>query len=655
MDGQRSVDDLWKEIAEELGDDAPSQEEVIHLLHQLHAADVLKTGVPPDLEEMNQRRRKAARARWLQSLMNPLAIRVPLWDPDAFLSRTWPRLRRVGVVATALAWTTAVVWALLLAWMHWGELTENLQDRVLAFENLFVLWLTYPVVKFCHELGHAYAVKSGAGEVHEMGLMFLVFAPVPYVDASAASAFRSKPRRVMVGAAGMIVEVFFAATAMFVWVAVEPGLVRAIAFNVMLIGGFSTVVFNGNPLLRFDGYYILSDAIEIPNLAQRSTRYWGYLAKRFALGATEADSPAHTRGERAWFTLYAPISWVYRLFVMLAIALFVMSEYFFIGVLLGLWSIVSMLVIPAGKSLAFVMTNAELDRYRTRANAVTFSMIAGIALLLTLMPVPAWTNVEGVVWVPESAELRAGTGGFVERVLVNSGPAVASGDPVIELSDPELLAQVATHAARVDQLTVQLSSELFSDRVKADLTRQQLEAEKITLQRLENRLDELVVRAQRNGHWMVPNAPDLPGKYFAQGSLLGYVLSGSSRVLRVVVSQEDVDIVRARTREIHVKLADRPQQTYRARLVREIPGGSESLPSKALTLEGGGPHATDPRDPNGLKTLARTFQFDLELSENLRDLRFGTRAHVKFEHEPEPLMAQIYRRVRQLFLGQLSV
>ena len=154
--------------------------------------------------------------------------------------------------------------------------------------------------------------RRSAEPVHEFGVMFLVFAPVPYVDASAASEFRSKWRRALVGAAGMIVEVFFAALALYVWLAVEQGLVRALAYNVMLIAGVSTVVFNGNPLLRYDGYYILADLLEIPNLAQRATRYWGYLVERYVFRTEDSKDFVATRGERIWLLLYAPASFFYR-------------------------------------------------------------------------------------------------------------------------------------------------------------------------------------------------------------------------------------------------------------------------------------------------------------------------------------------------------
>ena len=175
--------------------------------------------------------------------------------------------------------------------LHWPELTENVADRVLATHNLILLWLCFPLIKLLHELGHAYTTKLGGGEVHDMGLILLVFTPVPYVEASAASGFRSKWRRVLVGAAGMLVETFIAALAMFIWVAAEPGVLRAVAFNIMLIAGVSTLVFNANPLLRFDGYYILSDLIEIPNLSQRANRYWRYLAEKYVFRMKDSDKP----------------------------------------------------------------------------------------------------------------------------------------------------------------------------------------------------------------------------------------------------------------------------------------------------------------------------------------------------------------------------
>ncbi|PTN51933.1 hypothetical protein DAI43_07070, partial [Achromobacter xylosoxidans] len=211
--------------------------------------------------------------------------------------------------------------------MHWQALTHNIWDQVFSTGNVLAMALVYPVVKAIHELGHACAVKARGGEVHEIGLMFLLLVPIPYVDASAASAFADKRWRMLAGGAGILVELFLAAVAMIVWTQQDPGLGRSLAYTVIVLCGVSTLFMNGNPLLRYDGYYVLSDAIEIPNLGQRANGYLGYLFKRYALGLRGVEAPRATPGERAWFAGYAVLSFCYRMFIMF-LAIFIMAGQF---------------------------------------------------------------------------------------------------------------------------------------------------------------------------------------------------------------------------------------------------------------------------------------------------------------------------------------
>ncbi len=204
-----------------------------------------------------------------------------------------------------------------------------------------------------------------------MGIMLLVFMPVPYVEASAAYAFRNKYHRMVVGAAGIMTELFLAAIAMVVWVLVEPGAVRSIAFNVMVISGVSTLLFNGNPLLRFDAYYVLSDFLEIPNFGTRSNQQLGYLLKRYLLGVKNNPPPARSSGEAVWLVTYSVASFFYRMFIMVVIALFVAGKFFIIGVLLAIWSIYGFLVHPTFKVAKGLMMDGEIKRKRNRLYAVT--------------------------------------------------------------------------------------------------------------------------------------------------------------------------------------------------------------------------------------------------------------------------------------------
>ena len=655
LDGERTMDEVWNAAIEQLGDDTPGQEEVIRLLSQLHAADLLQCEVSPDSAELFERYGRQHRARSTSNWRNPFSIRFPLWNPDRFLSRTLPFMQPFFNGFGALLYCAIVGLGIVLAGLHWPELSENLADRVLAAENLFVLLLCFPAVKFLHELGHGYAAKAGGGEVHEMGIMLLVFMPVPYVDATAASGFRSKWRRVLVGAAGMLTEIFIASLFVLVWVAAEPGWLRAVAFNVMLIAGVSTVVFNGNPLLRFDGYYILSDLIEIPNLATRGNQYWRYLAERYVFRMAQAEPPMATAGERRWFLFYTPAAFVYRTFILVAIVLYIAAEWFFIGVLLALWGAITMLIWPIVKFAGYLLAIPRAARARQRAFTISGIACAAILVSLFLVPMPLRIQAEGVVWLPEEANVLAGADGFVRSALVRPGAEVTANTPLVESHDPAITAELRVLEARLAELEARLDYQLFAERVEAEITRQELTREHARYARLLERAEQLVARSAVAGRFLVERPEDLPGRYLRRGELLGYVIQDSRRVVRAVVSQDDVDLVRNRLVRVDVRLAERVEDAYPAALVREVPAARDRLPSTALSSEGGGAIAADPRDPKGGKALASTFQFDLELPPQVPSVSYGGRVYVRFVLQPEPLATQWYRRIRQAFLARFHV
>ena len=653
LDGTRTVDQLWHETANRLGETAPGQDEIIQLLAQLHAADLLQTEVTPDAGELLDRGALIDRARWLGNFANPLALRLRFWHPDKFFERTFPLLRWVFGWRGTLLWMLVVAPAIVLAAQNWGQLSANASDQILAADNIILMALCFVVLKALHELGHGYAVKAFGGTVYEIGVMFLVFAPMPYVDASAAAEFRSKWHRALVGAAGMIVELFIAALALYIWLAVEPGLVRAVAYNVMLVAGLSTVLFNGNPLLRYDGYYILSDVLEIPNLAQRATRYWGYLVETYLFRTKGLPAFVSSRGERPWLFLYAPASFLYRIFILLAIALFIASEYLFVGVAIAIWGILTGVVRPIGKALWQVFAGPRLQHNRVRAVSVTCGLLLVGATGLFAIPAPLYTTTEGVVWLPDTANLRAGTSGFVRRLLVEPGRTVSIGEALVESEELTLSAALDILQAQVVELDAKLASQKFSDRVKAEITATELRHVQAELATVQTRAERLIARSRMEGIFALANPQDLPGRYFKEGQLIGYVLPPGSRIVRAAVKQDDIDLVRSRLRRVSVKPAEQVAAVVPARMVREVPAGRDELPSKALGGTGGGALATDPRDPQGTKTLQRVFQFDIELLSDESPAAFGSRAYVRFDHHWEPVGYQLWRKLRQLMLSRL--
>jgi putative peptide zinc metalloprotease protein len=661
MDGKRTVDAIWQEMVAEMDTEAPGQEAIVSLLMQLHGADLLTGDIPPDAAELLVRRDRLRRSVWLRNVRSPLSMQIPLLDPDRFLTRTMPLLRPLFSWAALIGWLMLMTAAGMTIGQHWAELTDNIIDRVMATEGLLAMALCYPIIKVLHELGHGYTAKRFGCEVRQMGVMLLVLFPVPYVDASPSAALASKWQRAGVAAAGIIVEVTLAAIAALVWASAEPGLLRAVAFNVMVIGGVSTVLINGNPLLRFDGYYVLSDVIEVPNLAQRSIRYLGHQVERYVFRVPGIGRFNAAPYERFAMLLYAPTSWGYRLLVMLGIATFVASHYFVVGVGIAIFTVVMGLLLPLGKALWRVMLGQRYRLCRGRAAGLTFGAIAVAAVAILAMPAPVHTTAEGVIWVPQEAIVRAGTDGFIRSVAPEAGTQVMPGTTLVVLEHPIAEAKLNVTAARVQELEAKYNAEWVDDKIAAQVTKFELAGAKAALVREQYRISQQAIVAASGGTFnTVRPASDMVGRYVKDGEIIGYVTPSAGRIARVVVPQSDIELVHGRLVDVLIRLADR-HTDLASHVVRAVPAAETNIPGQALTTANGGTISTDPRDSKGAKAFERLFQFDLALPDGgpaasaLAASGFGTRVFVRFDFAWEPVGTMLYRRIRQGLLSRFEI
>jgi putative peptide zinc metalloprotease protein len=655
MDGRRTVQQIWDAAVERLGDDAPTQDEMIVLLSQLHAADVLQCDVPPDAAELFRRGARLSRRMRLGQWLSPLAWRFHLLDPEPLLRPVVPALRPLFGPIGLVLWLAVVLPGLALMAVHWDALTKNLLDSITTPQTALLLWLLFPVIKVLHEFGHAAAIKAYGGEVHDMGIMFLVFTPIPYVDASASTAVPGKWRRFVVGGAGMMVELVIASVAVYVWATAQPGVVRSLAYYSIIVAGISTVLFNGNPLLRYDGYYMLADLLEIPNLYTRSRAYVGYLAERYLFGRRESEPPQATPGERGWFVGYAVTSFVYRVLVLAAIAFFLLGQVFYLAVGLLILTSTMWLVVPLVRGVRYLAGSPRLRRVRVRAILVSSGAAVAAALLLGVVPVPFRTQAEGVVWVPDEALVRVDSEGFIERLVAPAGGWVKAGDLLVVLRNPELVTRREVLEARVRELRARYDAERAQDIVRSQIVDEELRHALRELGRVRERLDGLALRAGTDGTFVIPQPESLPGRFARKGELLAYVLDLHTLTVRAVVEQEAIDLVRNRRLGIEVRLAERLDEIRVATLTREVPGAREALPSPALGSAGGGNVVVDPRDPQGMTAAGKVFQVDLAVPSPSGLVDVGGRVYVRFDHGHSPLAQQWYLKVRQIFLARFDV
>ena len=372
LDGVRTLEDIWQNACLTLGDAAPTQDEILNVLSQLHQANVLLTDRKPDVEELGERRQRLKKLKLKQYLANPLSLKLPLFDPDRLLTRAVGLLPRGAWRWLLLLWLLVVLAGFGVAAMNWSELTQDITSRIFTPENMLILWLAFPVLKAVHEFGHGVAIKACGGSCHEMGLMFLVLVPIPYVDASQSTALPDKRQRMLVGLAGMMIELFVASLAIWLWAWASPGVAKALLHEIVILAGVTTLLFNANPLIRFDGYYVFSDWLEIPNLGQKANRYLGYLLNRHVFGVEDGLTPPHlTPGEAPWLAGYAVTSFLYRMLIAVGIILMIAGQFFFVGVLLALWAAYSMLILPLLRQVRFLAHDAVLEGRRHRAIAIS--------------------------------------------------------------------------------------------------------------------------------------------------------------------------------------------------------------------------------------------------------------------------------------------
>ncbi len=649
LSARETVAETWRRFVERYPEDAPGQEDVVQLLAQLHHANLLFFRSEADSDAIFKRYRKQRTREHLGKLMALLYVRIPLWDPNDFLN-LWRRVLSPLFNPVAFGiWLLVVLFGAKVVIENWGSLWQQGQG-ILSLGNLPLLYVSIFVLKIFHEMGHAIVLKRYGGQVHTMGLMFIVFAPLPYIDASASWSMRSRWHRTFVGGAGMYVELFFAAIAAVVWVNTGSGLLNSMAFNIMIAGSVSSILFNGNPLLRFDAYYMLADAVDMPNLYQRANQQWLYYMDRWLLGTEHSESPSYSGAERAWLTGYGALSLVYRLFIMVVITLMVADIWLGLGFLMVIMMLMIWLLIPGWKLLRYLLTSQKLLRNRRRACLVSFGGLAVLVALLSLMPVPHSIKVPGVVEAQQTNSVFNISGGRLVELYVANGDRVHAGQPLMRLENEEL-------EQDRDITRHQLQEALWRYRQAIEQTgtdpspfQQQREALEERLATLEHRLAQLEVRAPMAGVWYAEDLRVRIGTTLARGDLLGQLVDNTSfRFVGVVNQSHASELFGETLAQAEIRLTGQAERTLLTEEVRLIPFQRHHLPSPALGIGGGGSILTMDDGTGRQVTQEGFFELVAWLPEDTSAvLNAGVLGYLRVSLQAQPIASQVRQRILQL-------
>lgn len=654
MNGRRSMQELYEITTTKFPDAQPSQDELIALLGKLYTSELIKTNKVPDIDELSQRGQKTQKLKILQYLRNPMAMRFKLLNPDKLLDRvtcyTAPFFRKKFLYA----WISLLAVGAMLSFTNWPELTNAARLHTFNTQNILLIVVIYPLIKLIHESGHALAIKRFGGEVSEMGIMLMVFVPIPYVNAHSAIAFSDKHQRMLVSAMGIIIETSLAVMALFIWLLIEPGLLRSICLDIMLIGGISTLFINGNPLLKYDGYHIFADAIEAPNMASRSKKYLSYKLHQYLFKIEKGDTGLISESERGWFLTYAVAAFIYRIFIMLFILGMLLDRFFALGIVLASWVLTLQVVLPSLRYIHYLVRSEQLASQRRRVNTVIVSIGLVLLIGLFIVPVPQTSSTEGIIWLSKEMQIKARAPGFIRKVLVNNNQHVEAGEPLIITEDPLLAGRVRVLTAQLRELQVKLNAQR-DDHLEVEKLKQDIASLNADIILQKERLASLLLASPAAGRLVIPDVSDLPDRFVQAGQLLGFILDPDYIVAQVILSEDEIALFNSETSEFEIRPVSQPDRRIGAQFKRLLPEAITQLPSAALGVRGGGKVLVDPQDPSGRKTIDKVFQLELSLSNANLINYIGNRVYVRVRHQSRPLALQWGRALQQLLLGRFNV
>lgn len=639
----RSLAEVFAGLVERKVLEHAEEEDFFGFVITLHGFGLLRLPLSESgrLFDRYQRKQRAKKkALW----MAPMYLRMPLWDPDRFLTRTmrWvsPLFSKGGVMAWLGLWAV-VAWNLL---GRGGDLIAE-AGSMLTLSNVPVMYVALVVLKVIHEFGHAYCCKRFGAEVPEIGVAFIVATPCAYVDASASWKLPNRLHRIAVGLAGMYFELAVAAISALVWVATPPGFAHTVALSVFVLSSATTLLFNINPLMRFDGYYVFADLVGVTNLRDRSGRFLRALASSVIVGIGELPRSR----QWGWLFSYGVGSAIYRIVLAFSVTALMLVMWPIAGLVLGLFFGFLMIVLPLCKAFHWLWCHEDTQPRRVRARLVAVALVALTPLGLGWLPVSGSMVVQGVLELEHREVLRAPADGFVTDVLCSQGQVLDPDQGIVVLSNRalELEAKLLAEQLHAEELQAEAYDGVDPSRrayheAGAGFLRDRLES-------LNDRCRKLEVRTSGGGMVFDQDPTSMIGAFVKGGDPLVEVQRGAHRV-RALMLAEDRHRTPVEVGQIaHLRWRSQPDRLVAARIVQVEPVASRELIPESLTMDAGGDIFMLRQLDGGEEASASYLHVILEPSWVPPGVQGQATASIQFGAEVRTLGQWLHKRVFDLY------
>jgi putative peptide zinc metalloprotease protein len=608
-------------------------------IYSLHKIGFLNLPIS-DEKSLYERHNAKLASKKTNTLKTALFFQVPLWQPDSFLTRT-TRFAKPFFTRTAFSvWVTLVILATWVVAHNWTEFMAPVGD-IFRSENLPLLWISLIALKIAHEFGHAYATKLLGGHVPEMGLIMMIFTPCAYVDATAAWGFTRKRDRLIVNFGGMYVELFCAALAVIAWSVMPPGLWRSVLHNVVMLASVITIGFNINPLMRYDGYYALSDYLEIPNLRARSRAEGMRLLKRIVLGVRTSGEKA--LGLRTFLIGFGISSAIYKVVLVLGISATIAMKFPAVGIALGAAYLLIEVWTQLKLAIPYLWRSKETDAVRKWAMSLALMIVAGIPFMIAAVPVPTTVTTRGVLSSETDLVLRAEAPGFLSVHNIHPGRSVGASEVLVTLLDKEVSTNLSEVEARLSVAKIRLEQSRGGPPalvLKGVERVNQLEQER---QQSADRLERLNVRSPVAGLIVTGLDQEDVGRFVGKGEEIGTLVAGAT-IVRALLSEEELVAVRTSPGSpVEFRSHADAGRIWKGQVRRVIPGGSRDF-DQAFAAH------LDPADYSVNPATGRTTrsQFEVEVilleASTPGQLPHRLSGSLRFKGVSEPLGVALWRK-----------
>jgi putative peptide zinc metalloprotease protein len=684
LDGESSLEEIAERFEREFPPQTIRVEELQNFIGMLHRSGLVLSDAAGQGVQLKKRRDQKKRQELIQGISNIMSFRLRGIDPERILNALYPWVRWFFTGPATICSLILALSALTLVIVQFDVFQAKLPgfNSFFAAQNWLLMAGVLCVTKIIHEFGHGMSCKHFGGECHEMGIMFLVLTPCLYCNVSDSWMLPNRWHRAAIGAAGMYVEVVMASIATFIWWFSEPGFLNYLCLNVMFVSSVSTIMFNANPLMRYDGYYILSDILEIPNLRQKASTILNRKLGKLCLGLEEPDDPFLPHRHQTLFALYTVASAIYRWVVLLSI-LYFLNKVFepyglkILGQAIALASIYGMVVMPFWKIYKFFRVPGRLSKVKKVRMYATLAVIIAVAAGIWFIPFPSSVLSEFELQPRDAESVYIEVEGTLEEVFVEPGQHVEEGQLLAKLSNIDLELEIERLRGERESNQAQLDNYKllqFHDQnagLQIEVIQQRLTALDEQLNKKLQDIKRLELRAPRAGTIIPPPyRPDQTGD--AQIELAGwagwpmekrnlgatFTPDGTENFFCqigdpelwdavLVIDQRDMDLVRA-GQQVRLMFNESAYHVFVSTLESLADDQMEQVSPRLSSTSGGAVPAQ--HDPSGaVKPLSTSYQAEVRLDNSLGLFRNGLTGTARIKTEPRTLASRFWRYVERTF------